>query len=492
MLPLVLALLTAAPGAPAPKTFALVIGHNHAADDDTPDLKFADDDALAMHELLLELGAQSVLLVSPDAETKALHPDVKGLAPTAANLKAAWAQLRNELVTAAAAGPVEFMLFYSGHGDISHGEGFLALADGRLTRAMVLSMLAESPASKNHVIIDACKAYFAVLGKGAGGQRERYGQPFASGSASPERSGFLLSTSSDGDAHEWERYQSGVFSFEVRSALRGSADVDADGVITYRELGGFLQRANAGIANAKFRPDFLVVPPGGAAAGLDDAVVRWAPKPAALTLEGPATHLYVESGSGRRLLELNRASNLPFELRLPSERPLFIRSADEREERVLESSAPTAFASLPVTAVSSSRKGALQLAFRQIFSQPFDASAVESFSVDYGLRAQVRAPVSDARSVARTVTLVTAVGAGLVMLGALVVGVERSTVTSQTSQRERVARNEGLMAANVTMGIGGGLAVASLATWLVLTLTEPTPAVSFGLSPSGVSVHGRW
>lgn len=495
MWPLIALALAVTPE-PPPRTFALVIGHNVALDEKTPTLRFADDDAVAMHELLGEAGARSVLLVDADAETRALHPSVaSATSPTPAAVRAAWERVQREMKDASQAGPVEFILFFSGHGDVSHGEGYLSLAGGPLTRSAVQNMLGESPAARNHVVIDACKAYFAVLGKGAGGRREPYTQPFAGTSTQTERSGFLLSTSSDGDSHEWERYQSGVFSFELRSALRGSADIDGDGIITYRELGGFLQRANAGIVNSKYRPDFLVLPPGGASSALDAPVLRWPEASAALKLDGAASHVYVEAGSGQRLLEVNRATSARVLVRLPPERPLFIRSADEREERVLESTELTSWSSLASAPVSSAKKGALQLALRQLFSQPFDMSAVHAFGVDYELRSREVTATPSTRETLKVASVVTATTALSVGASALAVGVERRNVSASTSQLERAQRNEAIAAANVTMVVADVIGAAALGTWTVLMLTtpkEPTATVNFTVSAGGVSVSGQW
>ena len=68
---------------------------------------------------------------------------------------------------------VELLIFYSGHGDVDRGEGFVVLEDRRLTRTMLYALLARSPAAHNHVFIDACKSYFLAFDRGPGG----YGPP---------------------------------------------------------------------------------------------------------------------------------------------------------------------------------------------------------------------------------------------------------------------------------------------------------------------------
>ena len=45
------------------------------------------------------------------------------------------------------------------------------------------------------------------------------------------RIGFLLSTSSGRESHEWEGVQAGVFSHEVRSGLYGAADVETGAAV---------------------------------------------------------------------------------------------------------------------------------------------------------------------------------------------------------------------------------------------------------------------
>ncbi|MFT3710015.1 MAG: caspase family protein [Archangium sp.] len=490
MLSVVLAVLCSTPVADRPKVFALVIGNNRSHDERVTDLKFADDDAIAMHELLVEAGVRSVLLVNADAETRALSPLSSTLSPTPATVRATWDQLQSEM--AAERGPVEFIFFFSGHGDITHGEGSLVLEGGRLTRTVLQSMLAGSAAGRNHVVIDACKSYFAVLGKGPGGRREPYTEPFASSGGALNRSGFLLSTSSDGDSHEWDRFQAGVFSFEVRSALRGSADANLDGVITYRELGGFLHRANAAIANAQFRPDFLVVPPSGSTSGLDEPVLRWPAQSAALELDGAPTHLYVEAPSGRRILEINRAPELKVALRLPAVRPLYLRSADEKDERVLVANEFTSLQALARVEPSVSRKGALHQAFTLLFAQPFDASAAETFTVAPMVSAEVRAEASP-RELVRTTALIAGGVATTVALGSLVVGIERTSISPTTSNLERLERNRSLGAVNATLFIAGGVAVAAFSTWLIATLvTPPKTPVSVGVGPGSVTLGVEW
>ncbi len=484
--------LLAAAGSPArPQVYALVVGNNRPVDEGTVELHYADDDALALQALLLDAGVRSLLLTRLDRETAALHSADRVDPPTVTNLKAAWRRLRDDMLAAAGRGEaVEFLFFFSGHGEVSFGEGSLSLEEGALTRAGLQEMLESSPARRNHVIIDACKAYFAVLGKGPGGTRAPYRT--VPGDGVFARTGFLLSTSSDGDSHEWERYQAGVFSFEVRAALRGSADANGDGVLTYAELGGFLTLANAGLS-PRFRPDFLVAPPGGRAADLDEPLLRWPAQTAALEVDGSAQHLYVESSSGQRLLELHRAASQRLLLHLPKERPLFVRSADEREEWLLDAPGDAQLSMLVLSSPAVSKKGALQIAFRNLFAKPFDLAAVEAFSKDYWQRHDDPRHLAPGwKSTVRVAAPIVAGAAVVVGLVGLGIGLERAQIAPATSQLERVQRNLGIQTANIVMGIASGVALSALATWAVFSFFSPSTQVQAVLMPTGVAVAGSW
>ena len=290
------------------------------------------------------------------------------------------------------------MIFYSGHGDVDHGEGFVVLEDRRLTRTMLYALLARSPAAHNHVFIDACKSYFLAFDgdRGPGGGREPYAGAFA-GEAVPAalaNTGFVLSTSSGRDSHEWERLQAGILSYEVRSALRGAADTDSDGRVTYAELGAFLTNANQ--RNRRER----AVPPGvhGSPPGKDlhQEVLRWGtPGQAALRVDAAGIgHFYVETTRGVRLLDAHPAAKQALLLHVPAERPLFVRRSDESAEQVVVEHVAPPIAALAPSRPEIARRGALHLAFEQLFVAAFDRGDVASYNGSS--RRRMPAPASPA------------------------------------------------------------------------------------------------
>jgi outer membrane beta-barrel protein len=378
--------------------FALVVGHNRAEGKGRADLRYADDDAVATHRLLVRAGVRSVLLARLDADTRALNPRlVPDGPPRWGELAAALKRLRREMRASAREGArPEFILFYSGHGDVSGGEGYVLLEDRRLTRSLLYGVvLSGLPTARNHVVVDACKSYYLAFDKGPGGKRAPYHRSFIGAPSRPRNTGFVLSTSSDRDSHEWERFQAGVFSHEVRSALQGGGDADNDGRITYAELGAFLRTANRGISNPRFRPDFVIRPPGHPSGNLAQPFLSW-PRPdersAALVVDRPG-HLYLEDVEGRRLLDVNAASGQSLMLRLPRER-LFLRRADNSREYGLElgeAGGGTAggaaggrtvrLSRLRATPLSLARRGAMHLALERLFAGGFSKREVAEFVI---------------------------------------------------------------------------------------------------------------
>jgi hypothetical protein len=386
--------------APAPPTatarFAIVVGNNRPEGPDTPSLRYADDDAVATHALLVEAGVESVLLARLDDDTRRLYPDARPAgAPRGEELDRALDALAARMRAEAARGAVvELLFFYSGHGDVDRGEGYVVLEDRRLTRTMLHALLARSPAARNHVFIDACKSYFLAFEKGPGGTRESYARAFVADAvpAHLANTGFVLSTSSGRDSHEWERYQAGILSHEVRSALRGAADTDGDGTVTYAELGAFLATANEGIENVRYRPDFMVLPPG---RNLGQAVLRWSGDAAraALRLEAaPSGHVYVETARGVRLLDAHPGPRQALVLHVPDERPLFVRRHDETAEEVVTGRPPAPITALAPAAPEIAMRGALHLAFERLFASPFSDADVRAFEGRFAAAPLAAAP----------------------------------------------------------------------------------------------------
>ncbi len=357
--------------------FALVVGQNLSDRADSSPLRYADDDAVYAHLLFEQAGIKSRLLVTMDPESQRQYPGVKPDGPpTKEHLSAAFGRIRSEMLPHVEAGEVTvFYFFFSGHGNVDHGQGYLVLEGGRLLRSDFSKLVSRSPATQNHVIIDACKSYYMAFEKGPGGRRGPYPEHFVEldETGRSSKNGFILSTSSDRESHEWERYQSGVFSHEILSGLRGGADADGDGAISYAELGAFLAIANKGIANPRYKPNYFVRPPGVFPGDLARTLLRWPPHPSVLVVDMPKMgHFYVEDTRGTRLIDVHPEAGSVIRLHLPSRRPVFIRREGGDLEWVLSEPGPARLSEVPSRPyLRMSRKGALHAALERLFVEPF-------------------------------------------------------------------------------------------------------------------------
>ena len=184
-------------------------------------------------------------------------------APTAEELartlgEAFW-QMRKDKESGAV---TELVLYFAGHGDITEGgEGFVVLADENLTRSMLESeVLVPSPATTNHLLIDACASAFMLpRGGKPGAPAGEAVNPALFLKRSPaaeeawSRTGAIVATSDAGAVHESTEVSGGLFSFALRSALVGAGDVNGDGRVEYGEAAAFIAAQSAQAKDARAR-----------------------------------------------------------------------------------------------------------------------------------------------------------------------------------------------------------------------------------------------
>lgn len=476
--------------------FALVIGNNRPENSSAELLRYADDDALATHLLLSDAHVQSWLFVTPDAATRGMHPklSVAG-APRWSEIERGFSTLVSRMKDAEAHGArTEFLFFYSGHGDVEGGEGYVVLEGQRLTRSMLFSLLSRSPATHNHVFIDACKSYFLVFDRGPGGRRTPYVGNWAERvPAQLGNTGFVLSTSSDRASHEWERYQGGILSHELRSGLRGAADADLDGAISYAELGAFLVTANRAIQNPRFKPDFMVRAP---SHDLERTILSY-PASVETLYFAPRNwgHFYVENARGERVLDAHPSAGQALRLLSPAERPLFVRQNDELAEYAVETEGAVEVAALSPTAPEIAQRGAQSLAFRWTFSTPFGSAEVRDFRANAALERNEAPdaspkPSAARRSVAR-IAGITALTAGAAGLTLSALAIEASLHQSGASQASLASSNQQVVSLNRASIGCYGVALAAGLTWAwakwwpesstTVNVSSTGPALAHGL-----------
>ncbi len=202
--------------------YAVIIGNN-AGDSDEPLLRYAEDDADKVYDVLKNMGGfgpeNMLLLRGERADTVRL-----GLISM------------NERIRAASApGRPRSMLFvyYSGHADAKS----LHLDGSNLPLREVEKLVQGSAAAFRVLVLDACRsgALTQVKGQIKGGRR---GPPLLvklEQTLASEGTVFLTASSANEDAQESERIKGSFFTHYLVSGLMGAADSNSDGRIVLEE-----------------------------------------------------------------------------------------------------------------------------------------------------------------------------------------------------------------------------------------------------------------
>jgi hypothetical protein len=383
-----------------PTAFALILGVSRSPSIEQEVLRYADDDAARYDELFRAMGFATFVLSRFDENTRRLHPDSARRArpPRYEDYRRTLLTLATEIQTAKQEGASPSLYFvYAGHGQIQHNRGAVALEDAWLMDRELYDAIVRLDAARTHIIVDACHADSLVLERGPGGNRRRAeGFVELAARTSDPKVGLFLSSSATGEAHEWEGFQAGVFSHEVRSGLYGAADADGDRRISYRELAGFVQRANQSVRNERYRPQVLARAPHATDELLD--LRSLGTRTLLLGETDPGAHHLLEDERGVRVMDFHNSFGKQTNLYLPiTLGPLFLKRLSDHMEYVV----PTTEGQLLLSALSSSTwetgtRGAAHQSFKQLFALPFDSTALEAGDFAFNV-----APRFDAHSTER-------------------------------------------------------------------------------------------
>ncbi len=467
------------------RRFALVVGNDAPPHAGLPRLRYADDDAVRWAVMLEALGAEVEVLTELDAESERLYgiTTFRPAPPSREAMQAAVGRLAARIAAAHAEGArAVFYFIYAGHGDVEDGQGYLALTDGHFTRGdLGMSVLGPVGADTNHVIIDACRASSFLGNRGPGGERRPWQDAyFAPNAPALVNTGFLLASSANGLSHEWEEFQAGVFSHEVRSGLLGAADANGDGLVTYRELTGFVRLANLPVNNERFRPRIVSRTPSG---GDDVLVDLREARAGSLTIEPSRLggHATLEDRAGVRWADLHPGKpGAAVHLILPrafwSAEGFYLRSVADNTEYVVPGGHDVRLAELKALPDHVVRRGALTDAFTHLFDLPFDEAALDHLDLDVDLRAEPSAtPAGTDLAASRAVKVagvgaLVAGGASLAVAGGFVLsalsvrhGADRASGDARVGDNEQIdTRNRWATAAAVGGGVLAALGIGLL------------------------------
>ncbi len=485
-LTLTLASATAAP--PETASFAVVIANNKSLDGGLADLEFADDDGARYHELLSLFASEVRVLSVLDAKTQRLHPKTSAVAevPTRAAVLDALEDTFEAIRAAKSAGKrTAFYFVYVGHGSVDDdGEGTMHLFDARFSRSDLFQrVISKSPATVNHVVIDACNAYLLVAKRGAGDAAVNRAIDDFLDREDLDRypnTGVLLSTSNASDVHEWGRFAAGIFSHEVRSALAGAADVDADGEVTYDEVRAFLYAANGRIRDPRAKLEPFVAAP---RVRLAEPLFERRRAAAAPSVHVPSTladRYFLEDGRGVRFADFNMSPDGPVTMTLVPQSVYFLRTDDSERVIPLDAVASVDASNLPSQPIELERRGAEEISFRRdLFSIPFGKAFYEGFRANPppAVTAVRPGPEPTFFTTPRVVALGLAGAATAAGVVGAVFGVRASNASDELRGYVGTAAGADAIAdggrrdartANALFAVGGGLLIGSVVTYVLL------------------------
>ena len=496
------ALLAAAAGAPAAPAgegvarYVVAVGYNGAGEEGRRPLRFSDDDAARFYLQVLPTAERGWLLTSFDPESARAFVDLTDISrpPSRAELARVLGELAWSLREDERKGrETELVFYFAGHGDVdAGGEGYLVFADGAFTRDdLETQVVGGSHADTNHVVLDACASYFMVArGDKTSGKKalspallDVLRGPSLTAQEAALRTGVLVSTSDAAEVHETAEVGGGVFSYLLRSALAGGADVDGDGDVEYAEAASFIASASAAIEDPRARLKVFAKAP------------MQRPHAALVDFKGAAVDrfLAVEEGDARKV-ELLDARGVPYaevhagkghgtRLALVGN-PFFIVRIGKREAVLVPRRAGAySLSSLDFQdATEPQSRG--QGSFAGLFRSPFDRSFVEGYVAQSSLlppRSDGAYMVAYAPGAEAPFELpYTALGlSSLVGAGVLAAGAVTATVGNAMAFGELQKHYE------ETRFVDPGLSVA-VEGWRTAALTCVAGSVALGVAGAGL------
>ncbi|MCB9554437.1 MAG: caspase family protein, partial [Myxococcales bacterium] len=249
------------PTPPQPRAvFALLIGYSEGPPGlGLPALTRAESDVVMMNAFFGTLGPEAVYVHIESAATRSALAVPGRVHVGPATFPAIMASVRAIEQALEDAGPADVYVYYAGHGQrvrvderaqtelflrpVGAGAGNDGVLRSTLLQSEILVPLSADEDTRVHLVVDACQSYFVLEA------RKGLRQVARARKAPPpievdmigrfldrfERVGALLATNGSQVTYE-DPEIGGLFSYAVRSAGIGSADLDRDGRVTYGEL----------------------------------------------------------------------------------------------------------------------------------------------------------------------------------------------------------------------------------------------------------------
>jgi hypothetical protein len=292
--------------------------------------------------------------------------------------------------------------------------------------------------------------------------------------------GVILAASSEAETQEWSRWESGIFSHELRSGLLGGADADGDGRVTYAEAAAFVEAANSAVDVPRARLRVFSRPPSMRAdvALLEASAFRGSPQ-----LEVDAEHAgkyYIEDSRGVRVADLHSSREGSVRFALVGEGPFFLRTA-EREAQIPARS-HVEVRELPLAPIAAPNRGGIETTFRKHlfeiaygpgFYRGIAATGLQFDQADTPLPEAPKPPVAS-RSLRPWAWMSLGTAAATAVAGGITYAYanqahteyERATTLERAHAMRDVTENR-LLGARILFAVSGAAAAASATLFIV-------------------------
>lgn len=378
----------------ATKRYAMIVANSTSLTKGVSPLQFADDDGARYYELLSNVADVTRVYAILDTQSQRLYPEVAKAAfiPRRDVVLRGLADIFERASADVARGDeVIFTFVLVGHGEIgAGGEGYVSLLDAPFTRTdLFREVLAKSPATTNHIVVDACNSYFLVNSRGGAAHADDSAPSEAAAvkalvseedlSRYPN-TGVILSTSSARESHEWTGYGAGVFSHQLRSAMSGTADVNGDGKIEYSEIQAFVAAANLRIDDPRARIELYARAPviDVSRPLIDLATARftsWLRVPS-----GAPIQFYLEDARGLRTLDANLEGERAIVIALVPSTHYYVRSGSNEQRIALTGGGRIDLQRDRMKNATVASRGATSEAFREgLFAVPYGQRFYEGY-----------------------------------------------------------------------------------------------------------------
>jgi hypothetical protein len=215
---------------------------------------------------------------------------------------------------------------------------------------------------------------------------------------------------------------------------------------------------------------------------LSATLLRWdVPARSAVVIDQAVGHVYIETATGERVLDVHPTPREELVIRVPVNRPLFVRHDDGSDrEYVLDAEGSVRVSELTPRPISVGRRGAAQLAFADLFSVPFGSSSVRDYSALWsGVPPALGDDMTDAQATGgsrarlRAIAGTTALASGGLALATSALLAQRYASGQSASQAERVRINRTLRGLAIGTGVLASVAVAAGSVWFGLRDRPP-------------------